>query len=291
MSYPSFDMSRKAHLLRIRVRRMIQGTKFGAQRTARVTPSGVEFVGLREYQQGDDIRAIDWKSSARSTRLIVRSYEEESNKTIIIVVDATASMQYGSGALLKEDIARDLAIMVAYAAEFSGDAVGIVVVGGEEQISWIPPRAGKQHIAVIVERLLSLKSAGTVSDWREVNRYIFLSARKNALIIFLSDGIGRYFVKLLHELARKHVVVFGCIRDKVEYQGIFTLGLKMLDPEFGTTAEVMTRYQRSQMERHLSMWYEQQQKELRATRVNHVDLVACVSHEDALLRVLQKGLV
>jgi uncharacterized protein (DUF58 family) len=283
-------MLQRARALRIRVARVIRGTKFGVHHNAQITRSGIEFDALREYQHSDDIRAIDWKASARVNKLIVRSYRETRNRTVILVVDFTASMEMGSQGILKETVVRDVAIMLAYAAEIAGDALGVIMVR-DQSVVWIPPRSGKEHMNSVIHALSHTTCSGSVSDWDTINRYIHQSIRRNAIVVVLSDGIDHDFTPFVCRHARQHVVIFGRILDEVEYTIPLHIGLCFRDPETGALLNLTTHTYRQKAQEHITLLLKRQEQEMRKGRVNVVALTTSTHYEDALLRLLQNGVI
>jgi len=280
----------KARMLRIRVARIIRGTKWGLHDNIRMTRAGIEFDSLREYQPGDDIRSIDWKSSARSRKLIVRSYNESRNRTIFIVVDFTASMRMGSRGCLKEEVARDIAVMMAYAAEITGDALGIAIIRDGAAFS-IPPRSGKEHIRLIIARLMETSSSGSAGNWADMKQYIDPYIRRNALMVVLSDCIDEHFTQWLCDYARRHVVLFGRILDPVEYTIPTQVGLVMRDPESGSLLDLSTSSCRKRAQEYVTALIKKQDQKTAQVRVNIIALTTDTSYEDAFITLLRNGIV
>src|SRR5947209_12245062 len=115
---------------------------------------GVQFSEHRQYVHGDDVRHIDWKVSARSRDPLIKKYEEERELSVFLVVDVSASEQFGSVRKLKSEVSAEIAGMIAYAAIHTGDKVGALLFAGEvEKI--IPPKKGRQHTLRIIRDLLT----------------------------------------------------------------------------------------------------------------------------------------
>ena len=135
-----FRLCADSYILKLTTRKLISGPLLGDARSS-LKGSGFEFHQLRDYVQGDDIRFIDWKSSARSNKMLVRQYLEDRNRTVYIVVDVSASTEYGTAQYCKSDLIKQLAAMLAFVSLHSKDSVGLILFTKEvEKI--IPPRQG-----------------------------------------------------------------------------------------------------------------------------------------------------
>ena len=113
--------------LELKVRGLLQGVAVGDFTTTQ-KGSGFEFNQLRDYQEGDDIRFIDWKSSAKLNKLIVRQYLEERNRVIWLAVDVSESLRYGSGESLKQEVLTQAAAIIALVAEYGKDSIGLIFI-------------------------------------------------------------------------------------------------------------------------------------------------------------------
>ena len=163
-------------LLEIKARHLLSGTSVGDHTTAQ-KGSGFEFDQLREYQQGDDVRFIDWQATARGQKVLVRQYFEERNRTIIPIVDFSPSTYFGSTETLKSELITQLAGIIALVADYGKDAVGLCITGIDVKPIIIPPKQGRVHVRRLLEKLflaaerLSLRqSSGVVNMQNDTNR-------------------------------------------------------------------------------------------------------------------------
>lgn len=120
------DIQCKIKEIQIHTRRLISGTLIGDTRSAQ-KGSGLDFDQIREYQQGDDVRFIDWKSSARTNKLLVKQYTEERSRTIILAVDVSASSSFSSTDQLKSDIMSQVSSILALVAYYGSDRVALLL--------------------------------------------------------------------------------------------------------------------------------------------------------------------
>ena len=173
------EILQKVRNIEIHTRRLLSGTLLGDYSSAR-KGSGLEFDQLAEYQYGDDVRFIDWKSSARTNKILVKNYIEERNRTIMLVVDGSASLRYGSSDILKQDIAAQIGSVLALVADYSKDYVGLILFA-QDVVKVLPPRRGRQHVHAIMEELFSHTSSGQTSLTKALER-LMLIKKSNALV-------------------------------------------------------------------------------------------------------------
>lgn len=133
----------------IRTKKSLSGARIGQFRTVQ-RGSGSDFDQLRDYMPGDDIRFIDWKSSARTERLVLRQYRDERSRVLIAVVDASASMNYGTSTLSALEAAYHIAAILTVIAELSGDAVGLYIVTDKLECL-VPPAVGTRQTEAVIE--------------------------------------------------------------------------------------------------------------------------------------------
>jgi len=144
--------------LTLRARRVVEGV-FSGLHQSRHHGSSVEFAEHKDYSPGDEIRHIDWRLFAKSNKLYVKRFEHETNLRATILLDATASMEYGDGALTKWDYARTLAASLAYLLLDQRDAVGLALFG-DGITQFVPPRSGRRHLRALIDILESAQPGG-----------------------------------------------------------------------------------------------------------------------------------
>src|SRR5579862_8407903 len=138
------EIIKKIRQIEIATRRLLTGSLVGDSRSA-VKGEGFEFDQIRDYQMGDDVRAIDWNSSARMDKLLVKQYIQERNRTVILAVDVSASTLFSSDDALKSDIIAQLASVLALVADYGKDTVSLLLFSDEIEL-FIPAGRGRQHV-------------------------------------------------------------------------------------------------------------------------------------------------
>src|SRR5919109_3468602 len=170
--------------LYLRARWVVEGLMSGIHRS-RAKGFSVEFEEHREYAPGDEIRRIDWKAYGKFDRYFVKEYEEETNLRAYLLLDASASMDYGAAGLRKFDYGCYLAVSLAYLMLRQGDDVGLVTFGAQVQ-RYIPPRSGLKHMQALTNLLESTQPQGE-THLDQALREIGGKLKKRGMIIVISD--------------------------------------------------------------------------------------------------------
>src|SRR5271163_2367129 len=138
--------------LEIRTRRMVNDSAAGAYHSV-FKGQGMDFDEVREYSPGDEVRTIDWNVTARAGRTFVKKYTEERELTMLLLVDISASGNFGSGALSKRDLAAELASVLAFSAIRNSDKVGLLLYTDRVE-RYLPPKKGRRHVLRVVRDIL-----------------------------------------------------------------------------------------------------------------------------------------
>jgi uncharacterized protein (DUF58 family) len=201
--------------------------------------SGMEFSQYRSYQPGDDLRSLDWKMFARSDRYYIRESEIETNISVRLLIDASASMNHSDGDFTKMQYARYAAAALAYLANLQGDAVGLYVFKNSGVFS-MAPRQDFQHLSRLFYQLEHIEAEGTFT--RPISyKEIFSSGYKRELLVFITDfyQTDHDIIKLLDTLLalRHEIIVFHVLsRNELEldFKGYSTFE----DMETGQTIQI-----------------------------------------------------
>ena len=198
---------------------------------------GVEFAEVREYQPGDDVRTIDWNVTARLGTPYVKRFREERQLTVLLVVDLSASGNFGSGERTKRGLAAELCAVLALAATRHRDRVGAVLF--TDRIEWFqPPRSGRGHALAIVDRVLGLEPTGTGTDLPGALAHLDPLLRKRSAVIVISDFHDQDQWAAMERLAPRHDVMALQLSDPRE-RTIPPIGMATLwDPESGESRVV-----------------------------------------------------
>ncbi|GMU96887.1 MULTISPECIES: DUF58 domain-containing protein [Ignavibacterium] len=194
---------------------------------------GMEFSEVREYQFGDDIRNIDWNVTARFGHPYVKIFEEERELTVIMMVDLSGSLAFGSKEKTKQRIAAEVSAILSFSALKNNDKVGLLLFTDKIE-KFVPPRKGRKHVLRIVREVLSFKPEGNKTDLKSALEYLNRGVKKRSIVFLLSDFIDDGFEKILRIVSKKHDLIGLVLEDRREKE-IPPFGLmKVIDPETQT---------------------------------------------------------
>lgn len=200
---------------------------------------GMNFAEVREYQYGDDIRSIDWNVTARSGTPFVKIFEEERELTVMLVVDVSASGEFGSRERLKSEVAVEICALMAFSAIKNNDKVGLIIFSDRIE-KFVPPRKGRRHVLRVLRELLYHEPEGRGTDVTVALEYLTHVQRKKAVTFLVSDFRDDGFERALSIAGRRHDLIAVRLSDQRE-QELPPLGyLELEDPESGERIVVNT---------------------------------------------------
>ncbi len=204
------EVLKKIQEIKIRTRRVMNGTLVGGHVTKQ-KGSGFEFDQIRAYSYGDDIRFMDWNSSARTGKLLVRQYLDEKNRTIMLCLDVSASTFFASTQDVTSNIMQQIIAVLAFVAESEHDNVGLILFSDViEKV--VPPSRGHKHTMILMEAIFSHKPNHKKTDMNVVCRYLVESFTKEAAVFIVSDFIVDDFEQSLKQMVcKREVVVVRCL--------------------------------------------------------------------------------
>jgi Uncharacterized conserved protein (some members contain a von Willebrand factor type A (vWA) domain) len=247
---------------------------------------GIEFSQVREYQPGDDIRTIDWNVTARSRVPHVKQFIEERDLTVVIAVDVSASMAFGSVDRRKIDVAMELVAVLAFAAVQNGDRVGLLLFN-ERVAKFIPPRRGRIHAQSLVRSALA-GGAGTSgsADLGAVSRYLERVLIKRSIVVLLSDFLDVEYERPLRRLNEKHDVIAISIADPREERFPDRGLVRLVDRETGHTA--LVDLSRNEVSRGAAMRERQLHDAFRHIGVDVLSLSTAIPYDRPLLKFFSR---
>lgn len=193
---------------------------------------GMEFSEVREYNFGDDIRNIDWNVTARFGHPYVKIFEEERELTVILLVDLSGSLAFGSVDKTKQQIATELSAILAFSALKNNDKVGLFLFSDKIE-KFIPPRKGRKHVLRIIRDLLSFKPEGKATNIKVALEQMNHAIKKKGIVFLISDFMDEGYEKILRIVGKKHDLIGIVINDQRE-KAIPKMGIvKFKDAENG----------------------------------------------------------
>jgi uncharacterized protein (DUF58 family) len=233
----SADVLRQVKLIELRARRLVT-TLFSGEYRSVFRGQGIEFAEVRAYEQGDDFRAIDWNVSARMGSPFVKTFEEERELTLLLMVDRSGSVNFGRPRY-KADVALEVAAVLALAAARQNDRVGALLFADTvEQV--VPPAKGRRHVLRVIRDLLAFLPAGKGTNLGAALGYASRLLRHRAIVVVISDFRASGWELPLQRLARRHEVVAITVDDPREIELPDSGWVELEDLETGQRALVDT---------------------------------------------------
>ena len=200
---------------------------------------GMLFKEVREYNQGDDIRFIDWNVSARFNHTFSKVFEEERELTVMLLVDVSASSMFGTTHARKKDLVTEIGAVLAFSAISNNDKVGVILFTDKVEL-FIPPKKGRDHVLYMVRSMLTSTPKRKGTNLGEALRRFNNSTRERSITFILSDFLDNSFEDALKVAGKKHDIVGIKVYDKMEMR-LPDIGMvEVQDAETGKIAFVDT---------------------------------------------------
>src|SRR5690554_1109710 len=197
------------------------------------------FSEVRRYQFGDDVRAIDWNVTARYNEPHIKVFEEERELTMMLMVDISGSVDFGTKSQFKKDTATEIAATLAFSATQNNDKIGLILFSDQIEL-YIPPKKGKSHVLQIIRELIEFKPKSNRTNISEALKFLYRVQKKRAIVFMISDFMADDFEHTLKITGKKHDVTGIRVFDEKE-QKLPNVGLvNMLDAETGQQRVINT---------------------------------------------------
>jgi len=273
------EILRKIRALEIKTKGLVQ-TVFAGDYHSVFKGRGMNFEDVREYQPGDEIRAIDWNVTARLGTAFVKKFTEERELTVVLVVDVSASGNFGSVSQSKRELAAEVACLLAFSAIRNNDKVGLLLFSDRVEL-FIPPKKGRSHTLRIIREILFFEPAGRGTAPALALDYLNKVVTRRAVVFFVSDFQTGDFSRELSVSGRRHDFIAIHVQDQREEMlpnvGIITLE----DAETGEQLEINTADRTTRA--RFSAMAETRRAELNRTlRRNSIDAILLRTGEDYL---------
>jgi len=201
---------------------------------------GMEFSEVREYQPGDDFRTIDWNVTARYGHPFVKRFVEERELTVFLLVDVSASGQFGTSGQMKSELNAELSALLAFSAIKNNDRVGLIMFSDHVE-KFIPPKKGRKHVLRLIREVLYFEPKGLGTRTSEALEYLMRVQKKRCVTFLISDFIDEGYEKALSVAQQRHDMVALVVSDRREAD-LPSIGfLELEDAETGETVVVDTR--------------------------------------------------
>ena len=208
------EVIRKAKKLEIITRRLVND-RLAGQYHAVFKGQGMDFDEVRPYHAGDDVRFIDWNVSARTGGLHVKRFVEERELTVILAVDVSSSVQFGTAEETKRIIMAELAAVLAFSAIKNNDRVGLMIFSDSVE-HYLPAKKGKKHVMRVITDILNHETKGSKTDIGAALQYLSKITKRKAVVFLISDFLTDNYEKGLKIAARRHDLVPIIVEDPLE---------------------------------------------------------------------------
>ena len=285
----SEEMLRKIRAIELRTRHIVTAVLAGQYHSA-FKGSGMEFEEVREYFPGDDVRAIDWNVTARMKHPFIKTFREERELTVFLVVDMSASLLFGDGDRVKRDIAAELAAVLALAAIRNQDKVALLLHTDRVE-KYIPAGKGPRHVLRVIREILTFDPESKGTDLQPALTFLNRVSRHKALVFLIGDGhITDESLRAATLTARRHDVVAIRLDDPRESEWISAGLIDWIDPETGTRHLVdtsSTAVRNALREKHLA-WSAAHERDLRRGGVDPLTLPTHQPYELTLAKFFRQ---
>ncbi len=219
------EILKKIKKIHIKSARLVNSMMAGQYKSV-FRGTGMEFEEVREYSPGDDVKSIDWKVSARLGRPYIKRYREERELVVILLVDLSASGNFGTRENLKRDTAVEAAAILAFNAIRNNDKVGLILFTDKVE-KYIPPKKGSSHVWRVIREIYTYEPENRGTDIKEAVSYMGRVLNKRAVVFLISDFLDKNYMKELKIISRKHEFIAVLLSDPGEFilpqSGIITI--------------------------------------------------------------------
>ncbi len=273
------EILKKIRTLEIKTKGLVE-TVFAGDYHSVFKGRGMNFEDVREYQPGDEIRAIDWNVTARLGTAFVKKFTEERELTVMLIVDVSASGNFGSAAQSKRELAAEVACLLAFSAIRNNDKVGLILFTDRVEL-FIPPKKGRSHTLRLIREILFFEPAGRGTEPALALDYLNKIVTRRAVVFFISDFQAPDFSHTLAVSGRRHDFIAIQIQDERE-QVLPNVGIITLeDAETGEQIEINTA-DRGTRARFSDLADEKAHELSRTLRRNNIDAITLRTSEDYL---------
>jgi uncharacterized protein (DUF58 family) len=232
------ELLKKVRKIEIKTRRLSDHIFSGEYHTS-FKGRGMTFSEVRQYQYGDDVRAIDWNVTAKYNEPYIKVFEEERELTMMLVVDCSGSESFGSKNQLKSEIVTEIAATLAFSATQNNDKIGLILFSDQVEL-FIPPKKGKSHVLRIIRELIEFQPKSKKTDLSVALKLLSSIQKKKAIVFVISDFMTSDYEHTLKIASKRHdltgVRVYDAREEKMPNVGV----VSMLDAETGENVLVDT---------------------------------------------------
>ena len=278
------EILKKVRKVEIKTRRL-SANIFAGQYHSAFKGRGMAFSEVREYQFGDDVRDIDWNVTARYHRPYVKVFEEERELTVMLLIDVSGSLDFGTEVQTKRDMVTEIAATLAFSAIQNNDKIGVIFFSDKIE-KYIPPKKGRKHILYIIREMLDFKPESRKTDVRQAIEFLTSVSKRRCTAFVLSDFYVRQdFEQSLIIGNRKHDIVAIQVYDR-RAKELPDVGLmKVVDSETGFEQYIDTSSKKLR-NAYSKYWANRQNNLMETFNRSNVDNISIATNEDYVRSLL-----
>lgn len=264
------EILRKIRGIDIRTSHMVNDV-LGGQYESVFKGQGIEFEEVREYQPGDEVRSIDWNVTARMGRPFLKKYVEERELTVMLLLDVSASSDFGSIKQRKGELSAELCAVLAFSAIKNNDKVGLIVFTDRIE-KYVPPQKGRRHVLRVISEALSFEPEGRGTDIAAALEYLNRVTIRRTVTFLISDFMATDYERSLQIANRRHDIIALTITDPRELELPNVGILELEDAETGEKIHIDTNVRRVR-EAYQRLAVKKTQRNRRILRSANVDTI------------------
>lgn len=272
------EILKKVRKIEIKTRGLSQNI-FAGQYHSAFKGRGMAFSEVREYQYGDDVRDIDWNVTARYNRPYVKVFEEERELTVVLLVDVSGSLDYGTHGCMKSDMATEIAATILFSAIQNNDKIGVIFFSDRVE-QYIPPQKGRRHILYIIRQMLTFQAKSKHTDVGVALEYLSQVVKRRCTAFILSDFFSdKDFSQQIQIVGRKHDMMGIQVYDR-RAKELPNIGLmSIIDAETGSEMLIDTS-SKAVRRAHTEFFIRRQESLQQLFAKSRVDWVSVATDED-----------
>lgn len=272
------EILKKVRKIEIKTRGLSQNI-FAGQYHSAFKGRGMAFAEVREYQFGDDVRDIDWNVTARFRKPYIKVYEEERELTVMLMIDVSGSLDFGTTQRTKSEMTAEIAATIAFSAMQNNDKIGVIFFSDRIE-KYIPPKKGRKHILYIIREMLDFHPQSQKTDIGMAVATLTQVMKRRCTVFLLSDFYNKKdMLKELQIAGRKHDIIAMQVYDR-RAKTLPNVGLmKIMDSESGHEMYIDTSSKKLRLA-HTKYWMEQEQRLGQTFSKSKVDWMSVATDED-----------
>ena len=277
------EILKKVRKIEIQTRALSQNIFAGSYRSA-FKGRGMAFSEVREYQFGDDVRDIDWNVTARFHHPYVKVFEEERELTVMLLIDVSGSLDFGTTLQTKKDLATQIAATIAFSAIQNNDKIGIIFFSDRVE-KYIPPKKGRKHILYVIREMLDFHAESKKTNLNLAMEYLTKVIKRHCTVFVISDFYASINKDTFLIVNKKHDVVAVQIFDR-RAKELPDIGLmKVVDSETGHEMYIDTSDKKLRMA-HKAYWLKHNEELLTILNECNIDNVSIATDEDFVKKLI-----